>query len=142
MRKAIIIGAIEVESHKNFIRATHDFYVLGNDTMTVSDGFHTFDELYDHRITLFVALCKFIADDKNNPVAVRRLLVWRSKLHGDGTMFKDQFILGIGKEKGKQITYHLPLERWDETEFAETLEKGPEFDGHSPADVLERLKQL
>lgn len=22
-----------------------------------SDGFHTFEELYDHRITLFIALC-------------------------------------------------------------------------------------
>ncbi len=30
--------------------------------------------------------------------------------------------MGIGKEKGEQITYHLPLSKWDETNFAETLE--------------------
>ena len=37
----------------------------------------------------------------------------------------------------KQITYHLPLSKWEETGFAETLEKAPEFDGHTPDDVLE-----
>jgi hypothetical protein len=50
--------------------------------------------------------------------------------------------MGIGKEKGKQISYHLPLSRWDETYFAETLDKAPEWDGHTSADVLERLKTL
>jgi hypothetical protein len=68
--------------------------------------------------------------------------VWRSKLHSDGSSFDGWFILGIGKEKGKQITYHLPTVRWDEVSFAETLEKAPEWDGHTPDDVLERLKAL
>ena len=48
----------------------------------------------------------------------------------------------LNKEKGKQITYHIPLDRWDECEFAETLDKAPEFDGHTSQDVLERLKDL
>lgn len=108
------------------------------------DGFHTFDELYEHRMTLWIALCKkqerIILDH-----GVRRTVdVWRSKKHSDGELAfgGTWFVLGIGKEKGKQVTYHLPIARWDETDFAETLEKAPEWDGHTSDDVLERIKNL
>ena len=70
--------------------------------------------------------------------------VWRSKKHSDGELAfgGTWFVLGIGKENGKQMTYHLPIDRWDECGFAETLEQAPEFDGHSSDDVLKRLKNL
>lgn len=105
----------------------------------VSDGYHTIQELYDHRIALFIALCRaktnhFLDGQDVNP--------WRSKLHSDGSSIPDWFILGIGRDKGEQITYHLPMSRWDETDFAETLDRAPEWDGHTSADVLERLKTL
>lgn len=111
------------------------------------DGYHTFDELYEHRITLFIAFCKELAANRIREAIqggmVRYAKVWRSKLHSDGTMFDGGwFILGIGKDKGDQITYHLPIAKWDETHFAETLIKAPEFDGHTSEDVLERLKRL
>jgi hypothetical protein len=105
-----------------------------SDTGHISDGYHTFDELYDHRITLFVALARMFQKGE--------FPVWRSKLHADGSSFDGWFVLGIFKEKGEQITYHLPLSRWGETDFAETLHHAPEWDGHSPSDVLSRLKQL
>ena len=112
----------------------------------VSDGYHTFDELYDHRITLFIALCRFVqdADETANDYGgqSRPNKIWRSKTHHDGTSWDGWFIMGIGKEKGEQISYHLPLSRWDETDFAETLEKAPEWDGHTSNEVLERLKAL
>ncbi len=103
------------------------------------DGYHTFGELYDHRITLYIALCHQIANGENYGD-----WIWRSKYHSDGELAfgGSWFVLGIGKEKGKQITYHLPIERWSETDFAETLEKAPEFDGHTSDDVLARLKNL
>lgn len=107
-------------------------------TNEVSDGYHTFGELYDHRITLFIALCNVIMAGGyfKNPI------VWRTKLHSDVSSFDGWFIMGINKEPGKQISYHLPIERWDDTDFAETLDKAPEFDGHTSADVLARLKTL
>lgn len=71
-----------------------------------------------------------------------KYLKWRSKLHSDGTSFDGWFILGIGTERGKQMTYHLPLDRWNDTSFADTFDKAPEWDGHTPADVLERLKHI
>jgi len=101
------------------------------------DGYHTFDELYDHRITIFIALCRMLD--------VTAYEIWRSKRHSDGEICfgtGTQFVLGMGKEKGEQITYHIPVERWDETDFAETLEKAPEWDGHTSDDVIERLKRV
>lgn len=110
------------------------------DLSQVSDGYHTIAELYDHRITNFIALCRRekVLSPEGWPHPV-----WRSKKHGDGNdAYEGWFIMGIGKEKGKQISYHLPLSRWDETDFAETLEQAPEWDGHTSNDVLERLKNL
>jgi hypothetical protein len=107
------------------------------------DGYHTFGELYDHRITLFIALCKEI--QSNYKYNDEFPMIWRSKRHSDGEFCfgtGTQYVLGIRKETGKQITYHIPIERWHETNFAETLEKAPEWDGHTSDDVLERLKKL
>ena len=100
------------------------------------DGYHTFDELYEHRIILFIALCRHLEKHNFfNPI-------WRSETNGDGTKWDGWFILGFVDENGKQITYHLPMEKWNETNFAETLEKAPDFDGHTSDDVLERLKNI
>lgn len=118
--------------------------VVTEKNITMSDGFHTFDELYEHRITLYIALAKQLGqiEDEADEHGMPEHLVWRSKLHSDGSSFDGWFILGIDKNKGEQITYHLPLSKWEETNFAETLELAPEWDGHSSADVLERLKKL
>ena len=113
------------------------------------DGYHTFTELYDHRITLFIALCRYknlvrSMMIKDGVLINRDNYVWRSKKHSDGELAfgGTWFVLGIGTEKSQQITYHLPIERWGETDFAETLETAPEWDGHTSDDVVERLKLL
>lgn len=104
--------------------------------VAISDGYHTFDELYDHRITLYIALCySLVGSDYGR-------IIWRSQKHSDGSNYDGWFLLGIGDKKGEQITYHIPNERWDETEFAKVLDKAPEFDGHTPQAVLERIKNL
>ncbi|MBK8809441.1 MAG: hypothetical protein IPN69_01735 [Acidobacteria bacterium] len=108
----------------------------GCDTNLISDGYHTFGELYDHRITVFIALCRKIV--RYEP----QRGVWRSRFHSDGSGAPDWFVLGIGTAAGEQITYHLPASRWDETGFARELERSPEFDGHSGADTLRRIAGL
>jgi hypothetical protein len=106
------------------------------ETGQVSDGYHTFDELYEHRIKLYVALCRVLAlNSDRNPV-------WKSMYHSDGTNYEGWFIMGIYEKPGKQITYHLPLIYWDKTFFAKVLDKSPQWDFHTPKDVLERLKRL
>ncbi len=113
------------------------------------DGYHTFDELYDHRVTLFIALCRVLnrESEENHARGAGDMMyrnggIWRSKLHDDGSKFDGWFVLGIRTDGTKQITYHLPLSRWDETGFAYTFEKAPKWDGHTSDDVIKRLKLL
>ena len=95
----------------------------------VSDGYHTFNDLYEHRIALFLALARAFG------------VGWRSKLHEDGTMFPRWFIAGMTLPTGATITYHLPLEWWwERTEFLDTYERAPAWDGHTPRDVVYRLQ--
>lgn len=107
------------------------------DLVEISDGYHTFTELYEHRIGLWIALCNAIQREAAYGY------VWASVKHSDGSTFADWFVLGMGKEKGKQITYHVPARYWHEVcEFAEILEQAPEFDGHTSQDVLERIRHF
>lgn len=93
----------------------------------VSDGYHTFDELYYHRMILFSIICW---DNKEK--------AWRSKLHHDGTMFDNYFIVGINTSMG-QYSYHYDMKYWHHFNGIKELEKAPEWDGHLPKDI-DRLK--
>jgi hypothetical protein len=94
----------------------------------VSDGYHTFNELYDHRCHLFIALMH-----QSDPS-----LSWRSKLHDDGTNYPEWFIAGMDLPTGT-ISYHLPLWMWSMTDGIMTLERAPKWDGHTAEDVVKRL---
>lgn len=115
----------------------------------VSDGWHTFQELYDMRFALTHALFKLFHKEK---VQIHSAAhedwkdffspVWRSKQHSDGTMFDGMFIVGIGTEAGEYITFHYHDEFWGKFDFANTIERAPEWDGHTDKDVIERLLSL
>jgi hypothetical protein len=131
----------EMRGKKNRYHLT----VQGGDDMEVSDGFHTVEELYDHRVELFIALCRMKHAYYRQVVEISDAQdpdIWRSKLHEDGKGYDGWFILGINKKRGEQITYHLPMKRWKDTDFADTLERAPKFDGHNAPTVLKRLKKL
>ena len=113
----------------------------GYNVNQISDGYHTFGELYEHRAALFIALCK-VTEMLEVEAGMGSGKVWRSRLHSDGTSYEGWFIMGIGTGKGLQISYHLPIDKWDETYFAKTYDKAPDFDGHTSKDVLNRLKSL
>ena len=94
----------------------------------ISDGYHTFDELYDHRMLLFIALMNAHKD-----------ISWKSKKHADGSMFDgDWFVAGMDLPTG-QITYHLKSEYWNLASVKD-LPHAPEWDGHTSIDALNRLK--
>lgn len=102
------------------------------DKSKISDGYHTFGELYNHRNHLLINMCKLLKKEGT-------LEVWRSIKQSDGAMDKDWFIMGVNKEKGCQISYHLPITLWELTMWAETLDKAPEWDGHTSDEVIKRL---
>lgn len=110
---------------------------------SISDGYHTFDELYEHRNRLFITICAMIA--RINVFAwqyysVHPINIIRSKLHHDGSGYAGYFILMInGDVPGEQISYHLPDKYWEACSFAKVVPAAPEWDGHTPNDVLERL---
>lgn len=96
----------------------------------ISDGWHTFDELYYHRMILFSMVL-----NQNKEIA------WKSRLHHDGTMFsEDSFICGIETPEG-QYTYHYKLDYWDMFDVRE-LDYAPEWDGHKPKDIARLLSIL
>lgn len=109
----------------------------GIDTNKISDQYHTFGELYDHRIALWIALCR-LYHNSTGPSSP----VWRSEKHSDGSDLDGWFLMGINQTKSIQMTYHLPMSKWDECHFAQRLETAPEWDGHTSADVLDRLRML
>lgn len=92
----------------------------------ISDGHHTFNELYDHRNLLFLNLITA------NPEISFKTWLNDKKEREDGW-----FILGMNTEHG-QITYHLPDKFWDMACVKET-EYNFDYDGHTSADVCERL---
>lgn len=101
------------------------------DTGRASDGFHTFDELYDHRRALTCVLATIASVDNDS---------WRSKRHhpDDDPMFEGYFIVGIELPNG-MISYHYPLEAWDEFAAVPEREHAPKWDGHSSLKVVEML---
>lgn len=99
-------------------------------TDDISDGYHTFGELYEHRSVLFIALMNTYSDR-----------AWFASQHEDGSMFPGYFIAGMELPTGN-ITYHL-RESWLElarSSGARELPTAPPYDGHTPADVINRLK--
>lgn len=89
----------------------------------ISDGYHTFEELYYHRMMLFSII---LNQNKN--------ISWKSRQHYDGTMFNDYFICGIETPEG-HYTYHYDLKYWDKFDIKE-LERAPKYDGHKPEDIV------
>lgn len=110
-------------------------------SVEISDGYHTMSELYEHRNKLFIVLCSEISKNPQYQTG-KKSQVWRSKRHSDESYYSGWFIMGIGKESGEQITYHLPESLWGKTDFADTLEKAPQYDYHTSNDVLNRLMDL
>lgn len=109
-------------------------------TGETSDGFHTFNELYRHRLLLSAALWNawYLLDGQDLGY-VRQ--VCKSKLHSDGELpfGGGWFIVSAELEEIGQISYHYQLKDWDLFHCPE-VERAPEFDGHTSEQVTQRLE--
>ena len=96
----------------------------------VSDGYHTFNQLYHQRAVLFATIVNQNKDKS-----------WKSFKHSDGNYCFDSngewFIVGIDTPQGN-YTYHYAKEYWDMFD-CEELECGKEWDGHTEEDVTRLL---
>lgn len=96
-----------------------------------SDGFHTFNELYEQREVLFAALVNTYKD-----------LAWKSHRHENGELCfgGEWFIVGIDTPEGS-YTYHYKNECWNDFDCVE-LECGKHWDGHTAKDVRRLLSLI
>jgi hypothetical protein len=104
--------------------------VLGGHPAQLTDGFHTMEELYDHRRALTAAL-----------MAERADISWRSREHhpDDYPMFEGgYFIVGIDTPAGT-VTYHYKLAHWDDFGEVPELPHAPKWDGAKPESSVTRL---
>lgn len=95
----------------------------------ISDGFHTFDELYDHRCLLFLMLITS-SDHCEDAYAV--------KDHYEG------WDLMVLDSHAGQISYHIPVkfrELWEDYVKEISLSEH-KYDGHTPNDVIARFKEM
>ena len=100
---------------------------IARETSEVSDGYHTFNELYEHRHALFSVVCAAFNG-------------WKAQFHEDGTMFDGWFLAGVETPAG-MATYHLPIAWWER--FRCTARKlAPKWDGHTANQVPERIASL
>lgn len=101
-----------------------------DDEGDLSDGNHTFNDLYHQRCILFATLVNLFPE-----------ISWKTKRHDDGELCfgGKNFLVCIDTPAGP-YSYHYPMEDWDKFECQE-IEQAKPFDGHTDKDV-ERLFSL
>ena len=107
--------------------------LLGDNIGEFSDGYHTFNELYDYRKAYNAAFF--------NELAKQGLYdVHKSRLHSDGEIpfGDDNWFIVMAELPTGQISNHYEIKDWDLFNIPEK-EKANAWDGHSPKDVYERL---
>ena len=101
------------------------------DIRDLSDGFHTFNGLYEQRAILFAALVKAYRDK-----------AWKSYRHeyGEYCFGGGWFIVGIDTPEGS-YTYHYENKYWDMFDCVD-LPRAKHWDGHTEEDAETRLMSL
>lgn len=102
----------------------------------ISDGFHTFKELYDIRkaynAALFNTWAKYGVYD-----------VHKSTKHHDGEdCFGGGWFIVVAILPSGQISNHYEMKDWDLFDIPEVEKAKFEFDGHTTQDVISRLLKL
>ena len=110
-----------------------------------SDGYHTFDDLYEHRHWLFIALVREMRQvqelsKKLGTSKPFQAIGWKSWKHSDGSMAYEGWFLACLDLPEGQISYHLPAEMWAFVDLPH-WDVPPTWDGHTATDVVDRLKK-
>jgi len=125
----------------------------------ISDGFHSFQELYDFRklynALLFNEWAKnpktkhtWIKNEHGNLVQKvesyeYKYDVHKSIRHNDGELcFGGGWFVVVAVLPSGQITNHYEMTDWDLFQVPEVEKAKYEFDGHTSTDVLSRLNDL
>lgn len=108
----------------------------GCDTKLISDGFHTFGELYEFRLAYNVALF-------NEWSRLQMHNVHKSIRHNDGEYCFNKsgaWFIVVAVLPSGQISNHYEIKDWDLFKCPAKDKALFPWDGHTSSDVLERLK--
>ena len=101
----------------------------------LSDGYHTFNELYEYRKLYNAALF-------NEWALNNKFDTHKSKKHATGEeCFDGEYFIVMAELPTGQISNHYKLEYWDLFKVPEK-EKANAWDGHTPAIVAFRLERF
>ena len=110
----------------------------------VSDGYHTFNELYDYRMLYNAAFFNSLAfyDSWAEGSWSVDYDVHKSKKHSDGEdCFGGGWFIVMAELPTGQISNHYEMKYWDLFKIPEK-EKANQYDGHTPQQAAERLKKF
>lgn len=114
---------------------TYDVTVDLENAGVVSDGYHTFDELYEFRMLYNAALFNELAEHGDNKIH-------KSYKHSDGELcFGGGWFIVVAYLDGQQISNHYENKDW-ELFKVEERELADQWDGHTPKDVMQRLRDF
>ena len=134
LRQDIETAAQTCSDHKtaDFLAQVLDHWP--ESSQDLSDGFHTFGELYQHRCLLFIALQQTQAD-----------AWWSLKHHPDNDPIYQGMVVAGFTAWGQEITYHLLADEYMpllKRAGIRELPHAPKWDGYTPSDVLHRLTAM
>jgi hypothetical protein len=114
------------------------------DTGKISDGYHTFDELYEFRLLYNAALFNmmFLHDGTAIRGVEHQFGVHKSKRHADGDLcFGGGWFIVMAELPTGQISNHYQMKDWDLFKIPER-DVANEWDGHTAQDVAVRLRRF
>ena len=94
------------------------------------------EELYDFRLTYNALLFNEWAENQ-------KYEVYKSRRHNDGELcFDGEYFIVVARLPTGQVTNHYHIRHWDMFKINEYEKVNEDFDGHTPSDVITRLKQV
>lgn len=121
---------LSVKRKKNWIDWL-ERQAIPDDKGEISDGYHTFNELYYYRMLYNAAFFNTLPKE----------LVHKSKKHHDGKeCFGGGWFIVMANLPTGQISNHYELKYWDLFQIPEK-KVADEWDGHTPQEAAERLHQ-
>ena len=138
---------IEYDSiKKDQLNTNNDIQDIGD----LSDGYHTYKELYEFRKVYNAALFNEWAENLETSSDFGQALfnvpkynVHKSWRHSDGELcFGGGWFIVVAQIPAGQITNHYKVDCWSMFNVPETENALFEYDGHTAADTINRMAAL
>ena len=125
----------------NYLTQKEGFIKITKDG--VSDGYHTFDELYEYRLAYNAAFINALVVLKTLlPRKYKDIKIAKSKKHNNGEpCYGGGWFIVVVDTPWGQFSNHYTLEHWDKFECP-IINKSWKFDGHKMNDIIDRLDKI